>query len=51
MNKLETLTIGITSLMTGWAIFGRPIYNFHKSNQEAERKYNEEFNKLVEEYE
>jgi hypothetical protein len=50
MNTLETLSVGVTSLMAGWAMFGRPIYNFHKSNQEAEKKYDEEFNKLVEEY-
>ena len=48
MNTLETLTIGATSLMFGWAVFGRPICNFYKAKEE---NYDKEFSKLVEEYE
>ena len=51
MNRLETISVGVTSLMLTWPIAGRPIYNFLKSNQEAEKKYYEEFNKAGEEYE
>jgi hypothetical protein len=51
MNTLEKISVGVTSLMTSWAIVGRPLYNFLKSNQEAEKKYYEEFNKAGEEYE
>ena len=53
MNTIENLTIGATSLMLGWAVFGRPLYNFYKSNREKTREgnYNQEKIKSSEEYE
>lgn len=52
MNTLETLTVGATSLILGWSVFGRPIYNFYKSNKEKteEGNYNQENAKSSEEY-